>query len=147
MLSYGASFHKILQATTKNSNFLSLKIWGKVIENLYFNQITGLVSSGLTAIDIKNLEKSLSGAQAEENLAVDLFGIIVSFMCSLRGVKVALLLREENGVIKGSLRTNSDNIDVAEIASRFGGGGHRKAAGFSLSGSLVRTERGWKIRR
>jgi oligoribonuclease NrnB/cAMP/cGMP phosphodiesterase (DHH superfamily) len=31
-----------------------------------------------------------------------------------------------------SLRSFHDNIDVSEIAKKFGGGGHKKAAGFSL---------------
>lgn len=144
MLNQGASFNKILRATTKNSNLLSLKIWGRAIENLHFNQETGLVSSGLTEIEIKDLE---ANSEENENLIADLFGIIVSFLSSLKGVKVALLLREENGIIKGSLRSNNSGIDVAKIAGQFGGGGHKKAAGFSLSGKLIKTDRGWKVRR
>ncbi|MBN2854168.1 DHH family phosphoesterase [Patescibacteria group bacterium] len=144
MLNQGASFNKILRATTKNSNLLSLKIWGRAIENLHFNQETGLVSSGLTEIEIKELETI---SEENENLIADLFGIIVSFLSSLKGVKVALLLREENGLIKGSLRSNNSEIDVAKIAGQFGGGGHKKAAGFSLAGKLIRTDRGWKVRR
>jgi oligoribonuclease NrnB/cAMP/cGMP phosphodiesterase (DHH superfamily) len=35
--------------------------------------------------------------------------------------------------IKVSLRAFHDTIDVSEIAKKFGGGGHRKAAGFRLS--------------
>lgn len=146
MLSYGASFHKILHATTKNSNFISLKIWGKVIENLYFDIASGLASSGLSEEEIKEIKKS--GAENDENeLAADLFGVIVSSICSFKDVKVALLLREENGLVKGSLRTNSDHIDVAKIASQFGGGGHKKAAGFSINGYLIKTEKGWKVRK
>lgn len=144
MLNQGASFNKILRATTKNSNLLSLKIWGRAIENLHFNQETGLVSSGLTEIEIKDLE---ANSEENENLIADLFGIIVSFLSSLKGVKVALLLREEDGIIKGSLRSNNSEIDVAKIAGQFGGGGHKKAAGFSLSGKLIKTDRGWKVRR
>lgn len=146
MLSYGASFHKILKATTKNSNFTSLKIWGKVIENLHFDETSGLASSGLSEEEISEIKKS--GAENDENeLAADLFGVIVSSICSFEGVKVALLLREEGGTVKGSLRTNSDSIDVAKIAGQFGGGGHKKAAGFSLPGKLIKTEKGWKIRK
>ena len=41
--------------------------------------------------------------------------------------------QNESGDIKWSLRAASNNkVDVAEIASKFGGGGHRSAAGFSL---------------
>ena len=37
---------------------------------------------------------------------------------------------------KISLRSFHDHIDVSEIAKDFGGGGHRKAAGFQISGGL-----------
>lgn len=38
----------------------------------------------------------------------------------------------ESRQVKVSLRAHHDDADVSEIAKRFGGGGHRKAAGFSL---------------
>lgn len=145
MLSYGASFNKILKATTKNSNLLSLKIWGKAIENLHFNEKTGLASSGLTAAELSELKDEFRENE-EDVVMTDLFSMIVAFICSLKGVKVALLLREDAGIIKASLRTNDDDVNVAELAGNFGGGGHRKAAGFSLEGKLIRTERGWKVR-
>jgi phosphoesterase RecJ-like protein len=40
-----------------------------------------------------------------------------------------------NGRIKVSFRSVGE-IDVAQLAARFGGGGHRKAAGAALEGSL-----------
>jgi bifunctional oligoribonuclease and PAP phosphatase NrnA len=59
---------------------------------------------------------------------------------SIEGVEAAYLLREmtaKNGdaMIKGSVRT-SDLIDATIIAGRFGGGGHKRAAGFSTKGEL-----------
>ena len=38
--------------------------------------------------------------------------------------------------IKVSLRSFHEYIDVSEIAKRFGGGGHKKAAGFQLPGDM-----------
>jgi nanoRNase/pAp phosphatase (c-di-AMP/oligoRNAs hydrolase) len=35
-----------------------------------------------------------------------------------------------------SLRSFHEHVDVSEVAKRFGGGGHRKAAGFQLSGNV-----------
>ena len=40
-------------------------------------------------------------------------------------------------MIKGSLRTRYDTIDVNQIAHRFGGGGHKKAAGFRIPGTII----------
>jgi len=53
---------------------------------------------------------------------------------NVEGVEAGVTLRElENGTFKVSLRTL--NIDAAKICSRFGGGGHRRAAGFECSGT------------
>ena len=50
--------------------------------------------------------------------------------------KVALLLKEqEDKSFKGSLRSRT-NLDVQQIASLFGGGGHKAASGFSTTLSM-----------
>ena len=51
---------------------------------------------------------------------------------TVAGVEVVAHLREVEGGTKGSLR--SESVDVAEVAHRFGGGGHRLAAGFTMRG-------------
>lgn len=55
---------------------------------------------------------------------------VVEALRSFEKAQVALFLRqEENGLIKGSFRSNG--VDVNRIAAHFGGGGHIKAAGFT----------------
>ena len=69
----------------------------------------------------------------------DLDGV-VEFPRSIEGVRMALLFREASqGRIKVSLRSVG-SVDVAEFAQRFGGGGHRKAAGLSVVGSMVEVQ-------
>ena len=52
----------------------------------------------------------------------------------IKGVEVVLLVREENEQeCSVGLRSNAD-VDVGSIAQNNGGGGHRKAAGFSYRG-------------
>ena len=54
-----------------------------------------------------------------------------------RGVRLAMLFRQlANGRVKVSFRSLGD-VDVAELAHRFGGGGHTKAAGASLEGTMA----------
>jgi len=68
--------------------------------------------------------------------ADDLDGI-VEYPRSIAGVHLALLFRQiANGRIKVSFRSMGD-VDVADLAHRFGGGGHKRAAGASLEGSLA----------
>ncbi|MDO8137403.1 MAG: bifunctional oligoribonuclease/PAP phosphatase NrnA [Candidatus Brocadiales bacterium] len=56
---------------------------------------------------------------------------------SIEGVVVGILLRElgEPNKVKVSLRSR-DGLDVNKLAQRFGGGGHERAAGFELQGSI-----------
>lgn len=61
---------------------------------------------------------------------------LVDFTASLRGVEVGLLFIEQmRGGIKVSLRSRG-GLDCAAMARRFGGGGHRAAAGATLPDPL-----------
>jgi phosphoesterase RecJ-like protein len=65
----------------------------------------------------------------------DLDGV-VEFPRSIEGVRMALLFREmSGGRVKVSLRSVGQ-VDVAGFAKVFGGGGHTKAAGLAMVGSL-----------
>ena len=69
----------------------------------------------------------------------DLDGI-VEVPRSISGVRMALLFREiAAGRVKVSLRSVGA-VDVAEFSRPFGGGGHTKASGLSLEGSLAQVQ-------
>ena len=69
----------------------------------------------------------------------DLDGI-VEFPRSIAGVRMALLFREiAAGRVKVSLRSVGD-VDVADFAKPFGGGGHTKASGLSVEGSIAEAQ-------
>ena len=58
------------------------------------------------------------------------------------------LMREtDDGYVKGSLRTSDDSVDVSKIANLLGGGGHHKASGFKIKGSLVKKNNHWVIKK
>jgi bifunctional oligoribonuclease and PAP phosphatase NrnA len=63
---------------------------------------------------------------------------IVDMLRAVQGTKVAALVRElrsgeRRGQHKVSLRATGDDVDVSVIARAQGGGGHRRAAGFSTT--------------
>ncbi len=60
---------------------------------------------------------------------------LVNYPRSIASVRVACLLRARGAQVKVSLRGKGD-VDVQRIAAKFGGGGHRNAAGFSVAGAL-----------
>jgi phosphoesterase RecJ-like protein len=71
--------------------------------------------------------------------ADDLDGI-VEFPRSIAGVRMALLFRHiANGRVKVSFRSMGE-VDVAALANQFGGGGHHRAAGASIDGTMADVE-------
>ena len=64
----------------------------------------------------------------------DLIGL-VDILRSIEGIEVAVLFREDEGKVKINFRSK-ERLNVSEIAKRFGGGGHIKAAGAVVEGEL-----------
>jgi bifunctional oligoribonuclease and PAP phosphatase NrnA len=63
---------------------------------------------------------------------------IIGYLSGLENVDIACVLYpEEGGIIKGSLRTRYDTIDVNQIAHQFGWGGHKKASGFRIPWNII----------
>jgi phosphoesterase RecJ-like protein len=61
---------------------------------------------------------------------------IVETLRAMRGVEVSFFVREQaDGLLKASFRSKS-GMDVSRLAGRFSGGGHRRAAGATLTGTL-----------
>ncbi len=66
---------------------------------------------------------------------------IVSQLRVTKGVEAAIFLYETgDGSYKVSMRS-ADQVDVSEIAVAHGGGGHRRAAGFSMQGDSAESVR------
>lgn len=55
----------------------------------------------------------------------------------IEGIKIGVMIREKSdNICKVSIRTNAE-IDANEFCSIFGGGGHKKAGGFIVSGNAT----------
>jgi phosphoesterase RecJ-like protein len=77
------------------------------------------------------------GALERHGVESDELDGVVEFARSISGVRLAMLFREiAGGRVKVSFRSVGA-VDAMELARRFGGGGHRKAAGASLVGTLA----------
>ena len=140
MLLCGASLKKISNYIKGENTLAALKIWGKVLSTLKVDPETKFAFVALSEEDLLEFQ-----AEKESGAIHSIFSDIVSFISYLAGVSVALLLREEKGRVKGSLRANNSSIDVSNLAALFGGGGHKRAAGFSLEGKLKKTKNGWSV--
>ncbi len=80
------------------------------------------------------LDRGLSERAGHASFDTDL---VIDPLRSLEGVEVVAILKERfDGVVKLSLRAKQD-VDVQRIAATFGGGGHKKAAGAAMPGTLA----------
>jgi phosphoesterase RecJ-like protein len=111
----------------------TLKIWGRIMENAHVSD-EGVTVSVVTWKDFQECEADTD----EVSGAID-------FLNAVPGSKYTCLLNEDkNGTIKGSFRTQRDDVDLSALAGQFGGGGHKKAAGFTVKGRMHRKII-WKI--
>jgi phosphoesterase RecJ-like protein len=125
LIALGAKRENIINALYRKHTPEKFKLWGKILGNV---RLTGnnVIVSGVQ-------QKDFEECNATKH---DLSGII-DFLGTAEDNRFTTLLCDEgDGIIKGSLRTRRDDINLSKIASQLGGGGHPKASGFSIKGQL-----------
>lgn len=128
LLERGARQQEVIKQIFKTKSLATLKLWGRVLSKIKYDENSRLVYSTITLQDLED-----TGAGPD-----DTGGIIDELMSNAPQAEVVLLLKEkEAGFVSGSLRAPGDLADVSEIASQIGGGGHRKAAGFRIRGKSL----------
>ena len=132
LLRAGARQQSIVSAVFRTAKLSTLKLWGRVLEKISVTGEGGAVSA-VTEGDFR-----ATGADYSE-----LAGAI-DYVNAVPGMRFSMVLSERDGKVKGSLRTLRDDVDVAAMAGKFQGGGHKRAAGFAVSGKL-KPEVRWKV--
>ena len=111
---------KISDAVYKNKSLGAMKILGKSL-----SEMKVIPEKKLVYFFLKK-----EFAEKENIKKYETDGIVESLL-EYKDCDVSVFLREiENNKIKGSMRSKN-SADVNEIASIFGGGGHKRAAGFT----------------
>lgn len=135
LLKAGAQHQTIINQLYLNKSPAALKLWGIALSRLCIKPELQLAYTALTQADIVATAATESDVEG-----------IANFLSTLGETKISMILKEApDGSVKGSLRTTHDDVDVAAMAAAFGGGGHKKAAGFSLPGRLVERNHEWLI--
>ena len=133
LIEQGGRYGRVNQELHKNKTKENLRLWSKVLSRLQKNDKLNVAYSLVLAEDIEEI-----GKEETEGMS--------NFFSQMKEARMTMILKEYgSGEIKVSLRAVDDKLDVAELARRFGGGGHRKAAGFSVYGRLEQEGNGWKI--
>lgn len=124
LLEKGVDAPKIIEETYYEKTYEQNQVLGRaLLESFLFLDKKCIVSY------IRKREMEFFGVTP-----ADMDGI-VSQLRNTGGVEVAVFMYElETNLYKVSLRSG-DKVDVSKIATYFGGGGHKKAAGFTLAGT------------
>jgi bifunctional oligoribonuclease and PAP phosphatase NrnA len=134
LLALGANFREITANTLHNKSVASLRLWGRALSRLKIDTKKNTAVTVITQEDFAECGASEDDTEGVANL-----------LNHLADVNMAMILREQGDTVKGSLRTTSDFVDVSEVASLMGGGGHKKAAGFTVKGKIAESDKGWEI--
>lgn len=135
LLARGAQLNKISNNIVLNKKLPALRLWGLAMSRVRRNKY-GIVVTYVTQKDFEDL-----GATTD-----DLAGVVNVINSIPEAVAVMLFAEQGDGSIKTSVRTENNDIDISKIARLFGGGGHKKASGFSLLGKIIAGEKGsWSV--
>jgi len=134
LIKRGVKVERLSKRLLNTRSIASLKILGLALKRTVYNKKYNIVYSIICENDKKRY-----GATDE-----DLEGII-NMISSSPDVAATLLLYETKEGIKGSLRTEKDEIDVSALAKALGGGGHKKASGFKIAGRVEKDRNRYTI--
>lgn len=125
MMEKGINFSQIIDGSFYKKTYVQNQIMGRaVLESVLFLDGKCIFSV------VRKQDMDFYGVEAS-----DLDGIVDQLRVT-DGVEVAIFLHEtENHVYKVSMRSNNF-VNVSKVASFFGGGGHVRAAGCTMSGSV-----------
>lgn len=129
----GADFKTIVKKQFHEMPVSQIKLWGRIF--------------GRIAVSPKKVTRSFVTKKDFEETGAgpdDTTGAIDYLNAVPDGRFCTLVAEDGKGMVKGSFRTRDDSVDVSKIAGLFGGGGHKKAAGYSFPGHLI--EDGSRIR-
>lgn len=125
LITYDFDFTEIINKLFYYKSLIGLKAQSKAIENIQLFSNDRIIITYLTRNEIQALNATKKHTES-----------IVQMLNEVENVECSVFIYETDlNEHKISLRSKG-LIDVCSIAKRFGGGGHKKASGFSFDGHL-----------
>ncbi len=122
----GINFNSIIE-----DSFFSMTYGQKKLLGYLLNRLETVFDGKLVYSYISYKERLDLGAEK-----MDMDGIIDNIRTTAGALAAVYMYGTNDGKVKVSLRSNSDLIDVSLIAAKYGGGGHKRAAGCFMSSDM-----------
>lgn len=130
----GGKIQEVANKLIRNKSLPSLRLWGTVLGRLKHDEKLGVSSTAIFEHEV-----------AAEGIEEEHVEGISNFLNQFLDTKAVLVLKEVPGnKVKGSFRS-ADDTDVSMPAKMLGGGGHKKAAGFTVPGRIKETATAWRV--
>jgi bifunctional oligoribonuclease and PAP phosphatase NrnA len=126
LMEWGASLSDINEQVFNTRSFPALRLWGNVLSR-------ARVEDGLVWADITGDMLEQCGATLEDA------DMLVDFIRGVPGTVAAFLFSERGGKVRVSIRS-SLGFSACDFAGSLGGGGHARAAGCTLSGTMAEVQ-------
>lgn len=130
ILRKGVNISKICQKVLRNKTKANCELTKLLYDRMKFFEDGKIVISYITLEDSANVNAQLGDDEG-----------LVEIERDIEGVEVAVLLKEKENAngFKISMRSK-ENVNVSDICFLLGGGGHPRAAGCFISGTLEQVE-------
>jgi phosphoesterase RecJ-like protein len=132
LISYGIDPAAVSEDVYERRSLTDMKLLGMVLSTIKVNKAGDIAHLEITKSMLKETGAEIAKSEG-----------FVNYARSIDGVKVAVIFKEDlqkPGIINVSFRSKGD-VDVNKIASTFGGGGHAKASGCVVAGTLAEVKR------
>lgn len=120
MISLGVDLKEVNANMNQRKSLASIRILGRALQGLELRHDGKIAIIRIDHQDIKATGATMKNIDG-----------VVDYAISLATVQVAILLVERDNGAKVSMR--SKRVDVSQVAKSYGGGGHKRAAGFEIS--------------
>jgi len=126
----GANVGQLSQQTYENYPRRRIELLRALLDVMHFDAGGKIASFSL---DLKTA--AAIGALPEDNEG------LIDHLRAIEGVIVAIFFEElPDGKVRVSMRSKSDDADVCAICQKFGGGGHKLAAGARIRGTFAEVQ-------
>lgn len=131
----GGALKTVVKRLMHEKSIASYKVLGVALQRLKIDPERGIASTYVSREDMDSL-----------NARDDEVHGVANFLSGLESAQMVLVWKQMGpSEFRASIRTRDHLIDASKIATLLGGGGHQRAAGFTIYGRIVETDRGWVV--